>query len=115
MYTDLGRRTLDVRVVPIRVVLLGQVNRPVSLPEQPTVLQHQAPINGTLRRQPQSRAQIAVLLFLDCMALPHVLLDALEVRAVALAELAHRLDDDLAEVARAAHLQRLRLQAARVL
>lgn len=115
--TDLGREVEKAIVVgaAVRVELLGEMTRPVGLPEQSALLQHEAPVDGPLGREPQGRAQVALLLLVDRVALAHVLLDALEIRAVALAELAHRLDDDLAQVGGLAHPERLRLQAARVL
>lgn len=109
----LRRGALVVRVVG--VVLLGEMLRPVGLSEQPTVLEHEAPVDGPLGRKLEGCLEIALLLLLDCVTLPDILLYALQVRAVAFPELPDRLYYDLGQVIRAVYLKRLRLETARIL
>lgn len=83
--------------------------------EQLAILDYQITVDRSLGGQSEGNSKIALGLLLDGVALPDVLFDVLQVGAVALAELAHSLAYDLADVRRFGNLERLGLQTARVL
>jgi hypothetical protein len=92
-----------------------EVRWSVPLPEESAILKHKAPIDRSFGGQTKRGSKVALSLLFDGMALSEILLDVLQSRTLALAELAHSFAQNSAQIRRLVNLERPRLQAARVL
>lgn len=97
------------------VIIFLEIRRSVPLSEEFALLHHDSPFDRALSRQSESRPEVTLDVFLDGVTLPDVFLDLLQGRTLALTELAHGLAQHFDQVRRSGHLERSRLQDARVL